>query len=224
MYNYPPSGSAFPGVATAVQRSSLLSKVMGMLTFSFVFALAGGYVGAKVPGLFIPALILEFMLLIALFFVRNNAAGLPCLYGFTFCSGVTTGPLIAAYIARGMVSVVGQAVAMTAVMTVCLAVYAATTKRDFTNMGGVLLIATLGLVIGGIALIFFRSPLGSAVLSTIGVIVFSLWMIYDVQRAKSMEDTVGNAIMITVSIYLDILNLFLFLLQLLGIFGGDDRD
>lgn len=221
MYQYPGSRS-IPGLVTAEQRSSLFSKVMGMLAFSFVFALAGGYVGERAPGLFVPALVLGFILLIALFFTRNGALGLPCLYGFTFCSGVTTGPLIAAYVARGMVNVVGQAVAMTAVMTVCLAVYGATTKRDFTRMGGVLLISTLGLVLGGIALIFFHSTAGMALLSTIGVIVFSLWIIYDVQRAKSMENTVGNAILITVNVYLDILNLFLYLLELLSILSGRD--
>jgi modulator of FtsH protease len=206
--------------------SGLLGKVFGLLGFSLAFAVAGGAVGVRyLDGWLLPLFLLQIGLIVAVNVARNKEGwNLLLLYGFTFVSGLTLGQVVDAYIGAGLGAIVLQAVAITGVMTGGLAAYAVTTKRDFSGLAPYLFIGLLGFIVAGLIGIFFGGSLFSFILGWAGAILFSLLLVYDVQRAKYAEDTMGNAVVITLGIYLDIINLFLSVLRILTYLQGGSRD
>ncbi len=203
----------------------LLAKVFGLLAFSLAFAVLGGAVGARyAQGWLLPLVLLEFGLLIGVMVARDHARwNLPLLYAFTFVSGMTVGPLIALYVGAGLGVLVVQALLITAVMTAGLSAYALTTRRDFSGLAPYLFIALLGLVVAGIIGVFVGGTLLHALLGWAGAVIFSLLLVWDVQRARSADDTMGNAVAITLGVYLDIVNLFLAILRILTYLSGSSR-
>jgi FtsH-binding integral membrane protein len=221
--------SYFPSERTQVRgrlSSGLLGKVFGLLAFSLAFAAVGGWVGAQLsPAWILPLVLVEIGLIVGVHVARNKEGlNLLLLYAFTFVSGMTLGPIIASYAGAGLGVLVVEAVVITGVMTAGLGAYALTTKRDFSGLGPYLFMGVLGLVVAGIIGIFVGGGLFSAMLGFAGAVVFSLLLVYDVQRAKYAEDTMGNAVVLTLGIYLDIINLFLSILRILTWLQGGGRD
>ena len=220
--------SYYPQTRTQTGRlsSGLLSKVFGMLAFSLAFAVVGGAVGAQLgPGWILPLVLVEIGLIIAVNVAKDKEGwNLGLLYAFTFVSGMTLGPIIAAYVGSGLGVIVLEAVAITAVMTVGLAAYALTTQRDFSGIAPYLFMGVLGLVVASLIGIFVGGGLFQALIGWAGAIIFSLLLIYDVQRAKSAQDTMGNAVVLTLGIYLDVINLFLSILRILSYLQGGSRN
>ncbi len=204
----------------------LLGKVFGLLAFSLAFAVLGGAVGARyAQGWLLPLILLEFGLLLGVMVARDNARwNLPLLYAFTFVSGMTLGPLIALYVGAGLGVLVVQALLVTAVMTAGLSAYALTSRRDFSGLAPYLFIALLGLIVASVIGLFIGGTLWHALIGWAGAVIFSLLLMWDVQRARSAEDTMGNAVAITLGIYLDILNLFLAILRILTYLTGSSRN
>ena len=223
MSYYPPYSSERARVGLS---GDLLSKVFGLLAFSLVFAVLGGLVGARyAKDWILPLFLVELGLIFAVHWARNKEGwNLALLYAFTFVSGMTIGPLIAVYFGAGLGYIVVEAVAITGVMTASLAAYALTTKRDLSGMGPYLFMGVLGLVVASIIGMFVGGGLFSALIGWAGAVIFSLLLVYDVQRARSAEDTMGNAVVITLGIYLDIINLFLSILRILSYLQGGSRD
>ena len=116
-----------------------------------------------------------------------------------------------------------EALFITAGLTLALAAYAWTTKRDFSGLAPYLFIAVIALVLVGVLNIFLHSAFLYTMYLYAGVVIFSFYLMFDVQRVRKYNDTVGNAIALTISIYLDILNLFLFILQILMELQGGNR-
>jgi FtsH-binding integral membrane protein len=205
--------------------SGLLGKVFGLLAFSLAFAVLGGLVGAQLgPGWILPLVLVEIGLIIGVNVARDkDGLNLILLYAFTFVSGMTLGPIIDAYIGAGFGYIVAEAVAITAVMTVGLSAYALTTRRDFSGLAPYLFVGVLGLFVVMIVNLFVGGTFLSGLIGWVGAVIFSLLLIYDVQRAKRAEDTMGNAVVITVGVYLDVINIFLFVLRILSsLQGGRD--
>lgn len=220
--------SYYPQTRTQTGRlsSGLLSKVFGMLAFSLAFAVVGGAVGAQLsPGWILPLVLVEIGLIIAVNVAKDKEGwNLGLLYAFTFVSGMTIGPIVAAYVGAGLGVIVLEAVGITAVMTVGLAAYALTTKRDFSGIAPYLFMGVLGLVVASLIGIFVGGGLFQALIGWAGAIIFSLLLIYDVQRAKTAQDTMGNAVVLTLGIYLDVINLFLSILRILSYLQGGSRN
>jgi FtsH-binding integral membrane protein len=214
-----------------VQASGLISKVMGLLAFSFIFASIGAFVGAQVitgMGMYWAVVIAGFIVLIALnFLIQKSGINLFLLYLFTFLEGMGLGPLLSAYLQAGPVysNILAEAFLITAVTSMGLSVYAWTTKRDFSRLGDYLFFGLILLLVAGLIGIFFHSSLFALIISVIGISIFSGYVLFYVQRAKYMADTMPNAIGLTVSIFITVLNLFLYILYLLTILqgGGDNR-
>jgi modulator of FtsH protease len=101
-----------------------------------------------------------------------------------------------------------------------LSAYAISSRKDFSFMGGFLMIGLILVVIASVANIFFAIPALSLAISAVGVLVFSGFILYDTSRMVNGGET--NYVMMTVSLYLNIYNLFLMLLHLTGAFSGDD--
>jgi FtsH-binding integral membrane protein len=124
-------------------------------------------------------------------------------------------------------AILGEAFLITTITSFALAAYAWTTKRDFSRLADYLFFGVILLLVAGLIGIFFggifHTTLFALVISIFGIAIFSGYVLYYVQRAKYMADTMPNAIGLTVSIFITVLNLFLYILQLLSILQGDGR-
>jgi modulator of FtsH protease len=214
-----------PTVATA-ERSNLLGKVFGLLAFSMAFTALGAVVGLRLgPGLALPATIGMMIISFVLGAARNvRVLNLVVMYTLTFLAGIALGGIVTVYIAAGAGQIVLQAAAMTAVLTTGLSVYGLTTRRDFSGLGSKLFFAMLALVAASLVGIFVGGSLLQLAIGLGGAVIFSLYILYEVQLARYAEDTLPNAILIAIGIYLSIFNLFLSLLRILGFVGAGSDD
>jgi FtsH-binding integral membrane protein len=104
-----------------------------------------------------------------------------------------------------------------------LSLYGYTTKRDLSGMGKFLMMGVVGLIVAMLLNAFFPSTTGSLMISGVGVLLFAALTVYDTQKIKAMYDVVGNSdfrgksiVMGALTLYLDFINLFLFLLRFMG--------
>src|SRR6266496_3567778 len=193
-----------------VQEGSLISKVMGLLATSFLFAFIGTLIG--------------------MFVLHLNYGGgywVVAIGGFvvlfTLLEGISLAPLIALYLGAGAGVILAEAFFLTAVTSLALAVYAWITKRNFNRLGGILFVGVILLIVAMLIGIFFQSTIFSLLISILGVGIFSAYVLYYVQQAKNLADTMPNAIGLTVSLFITLLNLFLFILRILSIVQGGGR-
>jgi FtsH-binding integral membrane protein len=209
----------------------LISKVMGLLAFSFLFALFGTFAGLAIhlsfTGYWVVAIAGIVVLFILNFAINKPGLNLFLLYLFTFLEGMALSPIINLYIGSGYGYILSEAFLITAVTSLGLSVYAWTTKRDFSRLGDYLFFGVLLLLVAGIVGIFFGGifsiPLVGLFIAIFGVAIFSGYVLYYVQRARHMADTMPNAIGITVSLFITVLNLFIYILELLTILQGGNR-
>ncbi len=232
-FGQPPSIAGSAGAAPATLGRHGVATVFGMLGFSFLFSVLGGVVGLYLlttgvfgTGFFIVLFIAQLALLFTLRPVAARSAplGLVMLYGFTFLSGLTLGPIIASYVALGMASIVAEALLLTAMLTFGLTVFGLTTDISLAKFSTWLFIGLLGLIGASVLSFFFQSTLLNIVIGAGGAVLFSVYLIYDVQRIRRQPGDFANAVVLTASVYLDIVNLFLSLLRLLGALQGSNRD
>jgi modulator of FtsH protease len=198
---------------------------MGLLAFSFVFAFIGGLLGLTVLqltlGSYLFVAIAVLVVLIILNFAINvEGLNLFLLYLFTFLEGLALSPILLAYTSAGYANLLLEAFLLTAVASLGLGAYAWTTKRDFSGLGSKLFLGILLLLGASILGIFFHSTLFELVIAVGGVALFSAYVLFNVQRAKYLADTLPNAIGLTVSIFITVLNLFIYLLEILTILQG----
>lgn len=215
-----------PYGAEGIQAGSLISKVMGLLAFSFLFAFIGTFAGFYVlnsSGAYLAVIILGFVTLLALrFMIQKPGINLFLLYLFTFLEGMGLAPLVGYYL-KTNANIVGEAFILTAATAFGLAIYAWTTKRDFTRIRDYLFAGLILLLVASVIGIFFPSTLFALVVSVVGVAVFSGYILYYVQSARYIADTMPNAIGLTVSLFLALINLFVFILRILAILQGGNR-
>ncbi len=222
-YQYQTLSPAYAGT----QSSSLISKVMGLLAVSFLFALLGTFIGGFLNigiGTYFVIVIAGFIVLIALqFAIQKPGLNLFLLYLFTFLEGMALSPIIGIYLASGNSTILAEAFSITALTTFGLGIYSWTTKRDFSHIGDYLFFGLILLIVSSLIGIFFHSSLFALLISAFGVAIFSGYVLYYVQRAKYMADTMPNAIGLTVSLFITVLNLFLYILEILSILQGGGR-
>ena len=214
--SYFPSEQARAGAQERIA-SGLLGKVFGLLAFSLAFTTAGGYVGAQISSSwFFPIMIAYFGLFFAVQKLREREGlNVVLLYAFAFSSGLLVGPVIGSYVSAGAGAVVLEAVAITGVMTAGLSAFALTTKRDLSGLAPYLFMAVLGIFVMMIVNIFVGGSALSVIIGWAGAFIFSGLLIVNVQRAKYAPDTMGNAVILTLGIYLNIVNLFLMIMRIL---------
>jgi modulator of FtsH protease len=158
-------------------------------------------------------------LLFAVGATRNSVWGIVLLLAFTFVAGFFLGPMLQyALQLRNGAQLVGLAAGGTAIAFFGLAGYATVTRRDFSFMGKFLFVGLILLIVAAIANLFFQVPAASLTISTIAVLLFSAYILYDVSDIVHGGET--NYVMATTRLYLDIYNLFVNLLNLLLAFAG----
>ena len=206
--------------------TEFMPSVLRTFALSLAIAFLGTMAGAFVvpPGLFMPLMILEFIMLItAFFFRRRKAVSYGFLYIFTFISGITLYPIVAYYLSTSGANVVGMAFASTTVVFTGIAIYAAKSKRNFSFLGGFLLAAILALVAISVYNIFFPlSSTGMLAYSFVGVLVFSGYVLFDISRMKHYGVRAEDVPLMALNLYLDFVNLFISILRILGIVSSRD--
>ncbi len=151
---------------------------------------------------------------------RNSALGVVLLLVLTGLMGVMLGPILqlALHLKNG-----GQLVTLaaggTGIIFLTLAGIATTSKKDFSFLGNFLMVGIILLIVASLANLFFHIPALSLALSGVAVLLFSGFILFDVSRIVQGGET--NYVMATLSIYLDIYNLFVNLLQLLMALMGE---
>lgn len=216
-----------PQIQTEADLATFIKKTYQLFAASCIAATAGAYLGigmaAAIQSWYWILVILEFAMLFGLMFTRKQPGlNLAMLFGFTFMTGLTLAPLLSTILALpGGGSIVGQAFFLTAVITGGLSLFAMNTTRDFSGMGKGLLIALVIVIIASVINIFLGSPMLQVVIAGVGAMLFSAFILYDTQRIIRGE--FATPVEAAVAIYLDVLNLFISLLQLLGILGGNEE-
>ena len=195
--------------------------LLGM-TLAFSAITAGVSMALNLPA--IMALVFSLIGFGLLFVVQrmaDSSKGLPAIFAFTGFMGASLGPLLNAYLAMpGGASLVTQSLAGTAFIFFGLSAYALQSKRDFSFMSGFLFAGLIVAVVAMIANIFLGIPALSLTISAAVVMIMSGLILLDTSRIINGGET--NYIRATVGLYLSIYNIFIHLLSLLGVLGGDD--
>lgn len=201
-----------------VLRNTYLLLSMTLL-FSAVTAGVSAALNLPHPGLII-TLVGYFGLLFLTTKFRDSAAGLGFVFLLTGFMGYTLGPIINAYLQlpNGH-EVVMMAMGGTAAIFLGLSAYAVTTRKDFSYMGGFLMVGILVAFLAGLAAIFFSMPALSLAVSAMFVLLMSGLILFQTSQIINGGET--NYIMATVTLYVALFNLFTSLLHLLG-FAGDE--
>ena len=151
---------------------------------------------------------------------RDSSLGLLFVFALTGFMGLTLGPIINAYLSLPNGSdIVMTAMGGTGVIFLGLSGYALTTRKDFSFMGGFLMVGILVAFLAGLASIFFTMPGLSLAVSAMFVLLMSGLILY--QTSQIIHGGETNYVMATLTLYISIYNLFTSLLHLLGAFGDE---
>lgn len=207
--------------------AQFIKRTYQLLFASMVCASIGAYIGFNYithtsPFLF---LILEIAVLVGMNFAvsaRNDNLALVLLFAFTLITGISIGPILSLIVKIGKTSAITGAFLTTACMFAGLSLYTFKTKRDFSMLGKPLFFALIGIIIGDLLnLLFFKSSAFALAISSICVLVFSLYIIYDTQRIIRGE--AYSPILEAANMYLNVFNLFISLLQIFTSFSDSDN-
>jgi len=215
--------------SSALAQNRVLRNTYMMLALTMIPTVIGAYVGASINFSFmaehpIMSSLLMFGAMMGMMFavtaLRNSVWGVVALLGFTFVAGVLLGPILqVALHFRNGAQLVGLAAGGTGIIFGSLATIATVTKKDFSFMGKFLFIGLILLIVASLANIFLQIPALSLTISAIAVLIFSAYILFDVNRIVQGGET--NYVMATLALYMNIYNLFISLLQLLMAFAGD---
>ena len=199
----------------------LLGHVMGFVAVTVAFTALGAYLGRDLSGavglvLFIAALACVFALSLAAARGREQLA-IGLLFGLGLLLGLAVAPVLADY-ANSDPAAVWEAAGATAAFLAAFGTYGYATRRDLSAWGRTLFWALLGLITFGIVALFVSIPGGHIIYAVAGLGIFAAFTIYDFNRLRQAGG--DAAVLIASSIFIDIFNVFLLLLDLIG--GGRD--
>jgi FtsH-binding integral membrane protein len=213
----------------STEQNQVLRNTYMMLGLTMIPTVIGAFVGMSINFSFmalhpfIGALAMFAVMMGLLFAVtklRDSVWGIVALLGFTFVAGVFLGPIlqVALHLRNGG-QLIGMAAGGTGLIFLSLATIATVTKKDFSFMGKFLFIGLIMLVIASLANAFFLVPVMSLVISAVAIMIFSAYILFDVSQIVHGGET--NYVMATLTLYLDIYNIFVNLLSLLMAFTGE---
>ena len=218
-YGVPYNRGGFVADYSADVRADFIRKVYSLFFLSLlvtvgVGALVAPYAGA-IMGLFPVLMIAGIVCIIALSFARRVPFwNVALLYLYSAIQGAVFGPLLTYYDAR-FPGIAMQAGTITVAVFGSLTAYVFMSKKDFSFLGGMLFVGLIGLLVAGIVMFFVHAAWASTVYSLFGVLIFSGFVLYDtsqIMQRMAPEDAVMGA----VALYLDFINLFMFILRLLS--------
>jgi modulator of FtsH protease len=215
----------------ALARNRVLRNTYLLLAISLVPTILGAWIGVQLNfGLALamhPAIGFLAFMAVAVAFIfgiertKNSGMGVALLLGFTFVMGLMLSQILG--LVLGMANgwnLIALAFGGTALVFAAMAAVGTTTKRDLSGLGKFLFIGLVMLIVASFANIFLHLAAMTIVLSLIAIGIFSAFMMYDVNRIVTGGET--NYITATLALYLDVYNVFVNLLALLG-FANSDR-
>ena len=212
------------GVESVLSTNKVLKNTYMLLGMTLVFSTITASLSMAMglgQGAAMILMLVGFGLLFVVHRTADSSKGIIAIFAFTGVMGASIGPMLNHYLAMpNGPSLVMQALGGTAVVFFGLSAYALTTRKDFSYMGGFLMVGLLVAVVAMIANIFLNIPALSLTISAAVVMIMSGLILFDTSRIINGGET--NYIRATVALYLDIYNLFIHLLHLLTAFGGDD--
>jgi modulator of FtsH protease len=190
------------------------------LAFSAVMAMVSLSLAVP-PWTYIASVIVSMVLgIFVLPRTANSAAGIGVIFAITGLLGFGLGAILQLYLAlpKGP-QIIATAFGGTGVIFLGLSGYALTSKRDFSFMGGFLFAGMIAVLVAIVANMFFQMPALALAVSGAIILLMSGFILWDTSRILNGGET--NYIMATYSIYLSIFNIFISLLQILGIMGDE---
>ncbi|WP_050477233.1 Bax inhibitor-1/YccA family protein [Herbaspirillum rhizosphaerae] len=228
MSQYPQN--AFETVSTgAVVRNRVLRNTYWLLALSMIPTVLGAWLGVQMHfSMFAGSPMIGFVVFMAVAFgffyaiekTKNSGLGVAVLLGFTFFMGLMLSRLIEYTLGfSNGGTLIMTAFGGTALIFGVMATVATVSKRDFSGMSKWLFAGLLVIVVASLANIFLQMPALQLTISVVAIAIFSAYILFDVQQVINGGET--NYISATLRIYLDVYNVFVNLLSILGIFGGN---
>ena len=209
---------------------NLISQTYKYVSISFLFAALGSVVGSLflLPlflkmGIIIP--LVSFVIEIGLIFYmsralkqgKSNSYLSKILYLFGFVTGLSISPIISLTLNIAPF-ILFEAIGITALIVGLLSIFAKKTSIDFRPFSQFLFIALISLILFSLVGLFFHNSLYEIIINVVALILFSIYLIVDTQRLVKEEN---NPVIIALSLYIDIFNIFISVLDLLLNFGRD---
>lgn len=221
MNNFNPSVST----TSVVSINKVLRNTYLLLSFTLLFSALTAGISMTLYVDHVVSLVCSFGAMGLIWFVlprtANSAAGIGVVFAITGLLGFGLGPILNYYLALSNgPELIATSLGGTGIIFLALSGYVLTTKRDFSFMGGFLMVGLIIAVLAMVANIFLQIPALSLALSSAIILIMSGFILFTTSRIINGGET--NYINATVSLYLSLYNIFTSLLHILGIFGGDD--
>ena len=213
--------------------ADFMYRVYALMSFAFVVTAATAYYVAQnpclykslltSPGIFFGMFLIQLILVVSITMLLpriNLATAVVLFFLYAISTGVTTSIIFLTY----QMSSIYTAFFVSAGMFLVMALYGYFTRTDLTGLGNFFIMALFGLLIGIVVNIFMQSSKLDLILSSFGVIIFTALTAYDVQHIKYMgrlmlaegQEVSKVAVFGALTLYLDFINLFLYILNLTG--------
>ena len=222
--------TGFPGTDVSIeQRNRVLRNTYWLLALSMVPTVLGAWLGVSTGlmrgmGVGMSAIVFlagAFGFIFAIEKLKNSAAGVPVLLGFTFFMGLMLSRLIGSVLGLSNgTGLIMTAFTGTGLIFLGMATMSSVIKRDLSSMGKFLFIGMIMIFVAAIANIFLQSSALMITISVLAIGIFSAFILYDLKRVKDGEET--NYISATLGVYLSLYNVFQSLLAILGFAGSSD--
>ncbi len=226
--------SSFSG--SPVIAATGIAQAYWLVAFALLMTAVGVFAGDTfafsivTSGWMIPLLIIEVALILSsTIWSKHSPLNLILFLTFPFISGLTITPFLLSVVAgyaNGATILLNASIA-TALLTAAAAVFAKSTSVDLTaTIGRFLIQSLIGLIVFGLLQLFIPSLRGGGfevLLSGVGIVTFSLFLAWDMQRLSRSPQTAGSPFLLALSLYLDIFNLFLYVVRFMLAISGNRR-
>ena len=221
MQNYTPSIAS----ASAISTNKVLRNTYLLLSMTLLFSAVTAALSMMFKVSHMVSLVCSFGAMGLIWFVlprtAQSSAGIGVVFAITGLLGFGLGPILTAYLALSNGSeLVATSLGGTGVIFLALSAYVLTTRKDFSFMGGFLMVGIIIAVVALLANLLLQIPALSLALSAAIILIMSGFILFDTSRIIHGGET--NYVMATVSLYLSIYNIFVSLLHIFGLFGGDE--
>lgn len=202
----------------AIAQREVFARVMFLVAAACGFAAAGAWIGRDFGAM---GMIVCFIGAIGLVLVGRRAVasggpmGMGILFGIGLLLGMAVGPTLALYVSVNGPAILAQAAGATGLFIAGFGAWGYATRRDLAPLARMAFWALLGLIVFGVVLIFVNIPGGALIYAILGLVIFSVYTMYDFQRLRRATHET-QVVGIALSIFLDVFNVFLFMLQILG--------
>jgi modulator of FtsH protease len=223
-----PANTGYGAIAAPADSQKVLRNTYLLLALTMVPTVVGAWIGMQTASIITGSPILSSILMLVgvmglqfgIVAYRNSVVGIGLLLLMTGLLGWWLGPILnfALAMKNGM-QLVGYAAVGTGTIFFAMGMIATVTKRDFSFMGKFLFVGMIALLIAMFANMFLQIPALGLAISTLVLVVFSLFLLHDLSRIVTGGET--NYVIATTGVYISLLNIFVSLLQLLMALSGD---